>query len=105
MKVETFVVGLVGACSGDGPSEVPLASVPAGDDVDRLDPVAIVKAGKFTLVVEVIEDLVFFHDVRWQSTGGQLGVVSKEAFAIDQYPRHFLALGGDVAAGIHLYTG
>jgi hypothetical protein len=71
VEVEAFVVILVGSDGCDGPAEIAHPLIFFGNDIQRLYPVAVVDAGEFALVVEVIEDLVTFHDI-----GGILRVAS-----------------------------
>jgi len=104
VKVKALVVILVAADGCDGPTEIAHPLVFFGDDIQRFYAVAVVDAGEFALVVEVVEDLVAFHDIGGDVAGGEFGVVVKEAFAVDQDPGDGLALGGDIAAGVHLYT-
>src|ERR1700722_4702229 len=104
MEIEAFVIGFIRSGAPYRPAKIPLALVLAGDDIDGLDPVAVIKTGELALVIQVIEDLVFLDNLRGYIPGGQLGIVAKKALAVDQQPGDGLPLRRDIAAGVDLHA-
>jgi len=104
VEIETFVIVLVGADARDGPAEIAYSFIFFRDDIECLDPVAVVDAGEFALIVEVVEDLVSFYDIGGDITGGQFGIIVEESFAVDQHAGYGFSLGDDIAAGVHFHA-
>ena len=100
VEVDAFVVILVGADRRrpSGRSSRPVDLL--GDDIQGLYAVAVIDAGEFALVVEVVEDLVAFDDVGGYVAGGEFRVIIEEPFAIYEDTGNGFALCGDVAAAI-----
>src|ERR1700754_144160 len=104
VEIYTFIIVFIRSGAGHEFSEIAFPAVLLCDDVDCLDPVAIIKAGKFTLIAEVVKDLDLVDDIGRQVAGRQLGIITEETFSIHHYPGNRLTLRRDIPAFVYLYA-